>query len=100
MRGLDRTCTVPWDSRKLSSAAKFAVCNARPNTAPAGLVAENDPEGETPPGDVAMLRLAKAAESPAADCPPVPIVPCEASVVALVPLAESCPTARCLPRIA
>jgi len=34
MRGLDSTCTLPCDSRKLSSAAKLLVCNASPNTDP------------------------------------------------------------------
>ncbi len=36
MRGLESTCTVPWDSRKASSAAKFFVAKARPNSAPPG----------------------------------------------------------------
>src|SRR3989338_2735176 len=35
IRGLDSTCTLPCDSRKLSSAAKLLVWNARPNKEPA-----------------------------------------------------------------
>ena len=34
MRGLDSTCTVPWDSRKSSSAAKLAVWKASPKMDP------------------------------------------------------------------
>ena len=30
MRGLDRTCTLPWVCKKFSSAAKFAAWKARP----------------------------------------------------------------------
>ncbi len=35
MRGLDKTCTFPCDSRKDKSAAKLAVWKARPNKEPA-----------------------------------------------------------------
>jgi len=35
-RGLESTCTSPWDSRNVNRAAKLLVCSARPNTAPAG----------------------------------------------------------------
>ena len=34
MRGLDSTCTLPWVSRNVSSAAKFEVASASPNTLP------------------------------------------------------------------
>jgi len=34
MRGLDSTCTSPWVSRKLSSAAKLLVWKASPNRPP------------------------------------------------------------------
>src|SRR5690606_34813005 len=39
MRGLDSTCTLPWVSRKDSSAAKLLVWNARPNSEPAAVLA-------------------------------------------------------------
>src|SRR6185295_6127041 len=35
MRGLESTCTLPCVSRKVSSAAKFLACSARPKTDPA-----------------------------------------------------------------
>ena len=38
-RGLDSTCTVPWVSRKDSSAAKLLVWTARPNIEPAAFAA-------------------------------------------------------------
>src|SRR5256886_14523586 len=55
IRGLESTCTFPWDSRKVSNAAKLGVCSASPNTAPAGFEAANEPVGHT------MLRLAVTA---------------------------------------
>src|SRR2546426_11184447 len=65
MRGLESTCTFPWDSRKVSNAAKLGVCSASPNTAPAGF------EAAKAPAEVTMLRLAGSATSPlAAAAPP------------------------------
>src|SRR6185369_9271538 len=52
MRGLERTCTTPCDSRKVSSEAKLFVWRAKPNTAPAGLVAAKDPAAAVPPSVV------------------------------------------------
>src|SRR2546430_9249416 len=52
IRGLESTCTFPWDSRKVSNAAKLGVCSASPNTAPAGF------EAAKAPAELTMLRLA------------------------------------------
>src|SRR5205814_9905598 len=65
MRGLESTCTFPWDSRKVSNAAKLGVCSASPNTAPAGF------EAAAAPAELTMLRLAvSATRSLAAAAPP------------------------------
>src|SRR5438046_2650540 len=65
MRGLESTCTFPWDSRKVSNAAKLGVCSASPNTAPAGF------EAAAAPAELTMLRLAVSATSSlAAAAPP------------------------------
>ncbi len=75
-RGLDSTCTDPCVSRNWISAAKFAVCSARPNTLLAGLLAESAAVDAT----IALPAVSTATPSPLSG------VPRAASVVADLPM--------------
>src|SRR5438309_5061421 len=93
MRGLESTCTLPCDSRKVSNAAKLGVCSASPNTAPAGFDTAKAPEATE------SERAAVSARSPL-PAGPVPIaVPRGTSWVAVLAELESWPNAALLLKI-
>ena len=88
MRGLESTCTLPWDSRKVSSDAKLEVCSASPNTAPAGLAVAKEPE-------VALIeRPVGSAITPPGATPVESTWPRAPSCVETLELVESWPIAR------